>query len=64
MATVLVHWLSWYWFFLSGYNVIDFLHDHMRYPIGAISGCKLNVLRLCVAALLSYDTRCSSHGPL
>jgi hypothetical protein len=30
MAIVLIHWLSGSCFFLNGYDVIDFLHVHMR----------------------------------
>jgi hypothetical protein len=40
----------WSWFFVSGYDGIHLLH-----VIYAISGWKLNVVRLCVVTLFSYD---------
>jgi hypothetical protein len=50
MAVLLVHWLSWSWFFLSGYHV-HFLRVRMRY-----SGCKLDVV-----TLFSCDAWCTSR---
>jgi hypothetical protein len=33
VAIPLVHWLLWSWYFLSAYDVIDFLQVRMRYPL-------------------------------
>jgi hypothetical protein len=33
MAVLLVHWLPWSCFFLSGYDIVDFLRVCMRYSL-------------------------------
>lgn len=33
MASLLVHCFPWSWFFLSAYDVIDFLHVYAHYSL-------------------------------
>jgi hypothetical protein len=58
MVILFVHCLSWFWFFPSEYDIIDFLQVHMRYSLfvtfGRIS-CKI----MCLGVFPS-DARCSS----